>query len=335
MSTLPLPPVPAEVLDAAGAVACGKYTGAIPEINWSLLGAPYRRGRWWRHTHHKRWQYLALATDDLFCGAAIVDVGWTNTAFAYIFDRQQKRLLGHFSQDGVPGLTARINDYPSSGAASHFRFLGKHIHFAISHDAEATLDVDGHDFSLHATLCLHDAAPSLTAIGPVEGGAVHATVKSSAIPLQGSVEVAGRRWLLDGGVGSSDYSNGFLARDTAWRWASAHSRAIGFNLQAGYFGNNENALWLDGEIIGLGAASFDFDPTDPMGRWHITTDDGLLDVYFQPEGYRQENKNLLIAASRYIQPIGTFRGWVRAHRDAPLRVITDLVGVTEDHTARW
>ncbi|MDO8179526.1 MAG: DUF2804 domain-containing protein [Undibacterium sp.] len=331
-----LPAAPASAVSADGQANVGQYAGSLAQIDWSGLAAPYRRSRFWQYFHHKRWQYVALATDELFCGVAIVDVGWTNTAFAYLFERHQRKMLANFSQDGLPGLSAKLNAHPASGAASHFNFLGNTIRYQqLPGSQHYQLDVQCGTLSMHASFSAQDAAPSLLAIGPVAGGSVHATVKSSGMPLSGSVSVAGHRFDLAGGVASFDHSNGFLARETAWRWASAHSLDLGFNLQSGYFGNNENCLWLDGRLIALGAAQFDFDPTNILAPWHIYTDDGLLDLQFQPEGCRSENKNLLVAVSRYAQPVGTFSGWVKASADAPPRRVERLVGVTEDHFSRW
>lgn len=336
MSNLLLPAAPASVLKPDGQPAFGQFAGQPAQIDWSALAAPYRRGKIWQHFHHKRWQYLALATDSLFCGVAIVDVGWTNTAFAYAFERRQGKLIASFSQDGVPGLSARINSHPAGGAASSFHFFGKRISYRqLPGSQRYQLDLHCGEFSIEASFDAQDAPPCLLAVGPIAGGAVHATVKSAGMPLHGSLKVAGHSYDLKGGVASFDHSNGFLARETAWRWASAHSLELGFNLQSGYFGRHENALWLDGQLIRLGAAQFDFDPNQPLLPWHIYTDDGQLDLHFQPEGCRSENKNLLIAASRYAQPIGTFSGWVKASPNATRRRIERLVGVTEDHFSRW
>lgn len=331
----PLPPAPATLLDEAGLPHFGQFAGSIASLDWSGLAQPYRRSAWWQRLHHKRWQYVALATEQIFCGVAIVDVGWTNTAFAYVFDRQQRRLLGSFSQDGLPGLTAHLNHCPADGAASYFRLLGNSIRFW--HDAQQQcyqLIVDAGGCQIQAQLLPATAAPSLLAIGTV-ADSVHATCKSAGMPLRGEVRVGQHSFSLDQGCGSYDYSNGFLERETSWRWASAHDAAIGFNLQSGYFGDQENALWLDGQLIPLARADFEYDAAQPMRPWHITTADGLLDLHFHPEGMRAENKNLLIAASRYVQPIGTFEGWVRASPEAAPRRISQLAGVTEDHFSRW
>ncbi len=335
-SSIILPAAPNRTVDENGQPFFGKYAGAPSQIAWSGLSAPYHRSRFWQHFHHKHWQYVALVIDELFCGIAIVDVGWTNTAFAYAFDRKLGKLLANFSQDGLPGITAKLNACPAFGAASHFRFLGNRIEYQqLPGTAQYQLNLQCGDFKINANFAAENAAPCLLAVGAIQGGNVHATVKSAGMPLRGSVKVAGREYDLAGGVASFDHSNGFLARETSWRWASAHSLELGFNLQAGYFGNNENALWLDGQLISLGTAHFDFDADNILLPWHIYTDDGLLDLQFQPEGCRSENKNLLIAASRYAQPIGTFSGWVKASADAVPRRIENLPGVTEDHFSRW
>ncbi|MDC8758476.1 DUF2804 domain-containing protein [Janthinobacterium fluminis] len=327
-----LPAAPENLLTAEGRPRFGRYAGQVDAFDWHELAPPHARGAWWRRFHHKRWHYVALATPELFCGVAIVDVGWTNTAFAYIFDRRERRIVAEFSQDGVPGLTASLAG--NAGGASRFRFLSRRIGIECVGQRLYRLKVEGPGLRIAAEFG-PDLMPLLLACGPAAGGSAHATQKSTGLPLWGEAAYGAVRHSLDGGVASFDYSNGLLARETAWRWASAHSLDLGFNLQAGYFGAQENALWLDGQLYGLGAAHFDFQPAAPLAPWHIHTDDGLLDLHFKPEGARAKDKNLLVAASRYVQPIGTFSGWVRASADAPKRIVAQLAGVTEDHRSRW
>ncbi len=328
-----LPPAASLSLpDAEGYPPFGRFAGTAGRIDWSALRGPYARNALWRRLHHKRWHYVALSTEQLFCGLAIVDVGWTNTAFAYAFDRRRRAIVASFSQDGIPGITARVPDTPQG--TSHFRFAGRHIRCHTLDDGRHALELRCGDFRIDAEFSASNAMP-LLAVGPIEGGSVHATQKSPGMPLAGEVRVKGGKYDLGGGVASVDYSNGLLARETEWRWASAHRLDIGFNLQAGYFGGHENALWLDGRLVPLGLAVFDYDRTDPMKPWHIHTEDGLLDLHFEPEGMRQEDKNLLVAVSRYVQPIGSFSGWVKAAPDAAPREVRRLAGITEDHFSRW
>lgn len=330
-----LPAAPDNLLATDGTPRFGRYRGHLPAPDWASLAAPWQRSTLWRRFHHKRWQYVALSTQDLFCGIAIVDIGWTNTCFAYVFHRPSGTLLADLSQDGLPGLTAAVAHSLQAGQSSHFRAPGVNIRFDAQGHDRYQLQLQWKHLEIHAALA-QPAGDSLTACGPIiDGGSVHSTEKTTALAVTGEIRVAKQTYSLDQGVASLDYSNGLLARNTCWRWASAHSRSIGFNLQAGYFGTQENVLWLEGQMVALAAAQFTFDPQSPLQPWHIRTEDGLLDLQFQPEGARSENKNLLIAASRYIQPIGTFHGSVRLDAHAPAYAVKQLVGVTEDHFSRW
>ncbi|HJV87437.1 MAG TPA: DUF2804 domain-containing protein [Noviherbaspirillum sp.] len=329
----PLPTAPRQVPGPDGVPRFGRFTGATETIDWARLDAPYARSAFWRRTHHKRWHYVALTTDVLFCGMAIVDLGWSNTAFAYAFDRRLGKEVAAYSQNGLPGLGAQVAQQPGQGSAFHW--LGNRIAIQPLGAQRRQVLLHCGNFRIDAEFDASGTAPVLLAVGPICGGSVHATQKSPGMPLSGKVQAGGRTYDLRGGVASTDYSNGLLARRTAWRWASAHSLKLGFNLQDGYFEDRENALWLDGQLIPLAQARFEYDPANPLAPWHIHTDDGLLDLHFTPEGARRENKRLLIAASRYIQPVGTFSGWVKPAPDAPPRVVERLAGVTEDHFSRW
>lgn len=327
-----LPPAP-DALTVNGQARHGRYAGRLAHFDWAAL-AEQRSGlwRWW---HHKRWHYVGLGNDQVFIGVAIVHVGWTATAFAYLFDRTQRRLLADWSQDGLPGLQCQVEAAPLRGAKAWFRGPAARLSLDEARAETLRLKVQVRGLSLEAELDLHASPEPLLAIGPIEGGLAHATQKTTALPVRGWAEAAGQRFTLDGSFAAIDASNGLLAHDTAWRWASAHGPGIGFNLQDGYFGTQENVLWLDGQPIGLDAARFEFDPKAPLQPWRVHTADGLLDLTFTPEGARQENRNLGFAGSRYIQPIGSFSGWVRAAPKTEPRRVERLVGVTEDHHSRW
>jgi hypothetical protein len=270
-------------------------------------------------------------TDELFCGVAITDVGWGKSAFAYAFDRTRREIVGSFSQIGLPGATAEVGSH----ACGPCRF----------HSRGTSLDLDPHgqggyrlrvsSGSFRIDVAYHGKTPRLLAVGPVQGGSVHATQKSTALPMKGFAEAGGRRYTLDGGVASFDYSNGLLGRSTDGRWVSAHARGLGINLQAGYFGASENALWLDGMIVPVGAAHFEIERAGPLSPWRVCTDDGLVELRFTPEGVRRDDKQLIVASSRMTQQVGTFDGWVKAApADAP-RKVERLTGLTEDYSARW
>ena len=324
-----LPAAPRQVVGAGGQPLFGRYQGAAAAPAWTDLAPPHARGPLWRRLHHKRWHFVSLVTDELFVGLAIIDIGWSNSAFAYAFDRTRREIVDAFSPLGLPGVTAAVGATVQEGA--WFALPGRRI--AIEADGP-----HGHRLRLRAGRFRIDAeyggaGPRLLAVGPVnDGGAVHTTQKSPGLALCGRAEAGGRRFRLDGGVASFDYSNGLLGRRTAWRWISGHARGLGFNLQSGYFGDAENALWLDGELIALGPVAT---AIDAGGAWTMATGDGRLDLRFTPEGTRRDDKRLLLADSRLTQHVGRFDGWVKAAPGAPARPVAGLTGLAEDYSARW
>ena len=161
---------------------------------------------------------------------------------------------------------------------------------------------------------------------------MHTTQKSPGLALLGELQAYGRAYTLDGGVASYDFSNGLLGRRTAWRWISAHNARLGFNLQCGYFGDAENALWLDGMLVPLGRVEVE---VGLDGCWTMRTLCGLLEMRFTLEGTRCDDKQLLVASSRMRQHVGRFDGWVKAGADGPRHPVAGLAGLAEDYRARW
>jgi len=325
-----LPAAPPQLVHERGVPAFGMYRGIVPQLSWQPLPLPLLQ-RLTRKLHHKRWQYAAFAHADFFIGVAVVDVGWAASAFAYLFDRRQGRLLAEVDFTGAPHLHSRIDNHAFGDATFRrgsdciaFRHAGQRL--------ELTINTRPLQLAAHITLPAPDSV--LAAIAPANWQA-HATHKSGALPCSGYVECAGERWRLDACHTSLDASNGLLARDTSWRWASAHAGALGFNLQAGYMGDAENAVWLDGVPWRVGAAQFNFDAANPLLPWHIRTDDGCVALRFTPEGARYGDKNLLIASSRYVQPVGRFDGLLVHPLSGERYPVEALAGVTEDHHSRW
>jgi len=324
-----LPAAPLDVVGADGLPLCGRYQGLAGAPGWGRLAPPFARGGLWRRLHHKRWHFVSLVTDELFVGLVVIDIGWSNSAFAYAFDRSLGKVVEAFSLIGIPGLTAEVGATVAAGA--RFVLPGRRILIEADGEHGHRLRLRAGNFRIDAEYA--GAGPRLLAVGPVfDGGAVHSTQKSPGLLLHGSADAGGQRFRLDGGVASYDYSNGLLGRRTAWRWISAQGRDVGFNLQSGYFGDAENALWLDGELIPLGALQC---AIASDGAWSIATADGLLDLRFVPEGTRRDNKQLLVASSRLLQHVGRFDGWVKAAPAAPKRAVSTLAGLAEDYRARW
>jgi hypothetical protein len=324
---MPLPAAPRSPVTPDGRPAFGAHVGHILHVRWSGLRAPYARPFVWRALHAKRWQYVSIAGPQVIAAVAIVDIGWAASAFVYLFDRVTRRLRADLSFMGVPRLMARVADGPLGRST----FIAPGVWLSLS---PTRVRVRTPALTLRAELS-SPPAPALCAIAPIDGGLANCTHKTVGLAVRGQADCGGARFDLDGHTAALDHTSGLLARDTRWRWASGADPRLGLNLVQGFNGPVENAFWIDGELHPAGAAEFLFDAQRP-GRapWRIRTLDGKVDLTFTPEGERRQDKNLIVAVSRYVQPFGSFAGVFRPP-GRPEVTVRDLPGVTEDHVARW
>ena len=343
-----LQPVPERVLDAAGHPRIGTYAGALERVE--LRDGPGALSRLARFVRHKRWHYTLITTGEVLALAAVVDLGYTANAFTCAVDLKNREVLADESFLGPPPLV-RVGDRPARGLDACFRSLGVRIaasrgdsgdRYRIEAEVGAMRSRTHVPFRLEAELSAEGAPAPLTVIAPVANEGVNVTQKSSALRASGAVSVGGRRFSLEGGVAGTDYTQGLLARRTAWRWAFAQGRLpsgepIGLNLVEGFNEGaaeaNEDALWLDGGLFPLGRARFRLDRADYTRPWAIETDDGAARLDFTPLHVHHELRDYKLVRSRFVQIVGLFSGELR-HEGRTVR-IENLPGVTEDQDVLW
>jgi len=294
-----------------------------------------------RVLREKRWLYGALSTPELFIGYCVVDLGYAVTAFAYAFDIPSARLVVDRRVLVPPGLgevrqTERLQyaarcDHPA-GVFRVERWRDC---------AQMTVDVAVPGLAVHASIGCDVPAPSVTAIVPITGpgGAIDVTEKRALLPVRGPAALEGRRRALDGGLAGYDCGDGILASRTACRWGlhlgrTTDATPVALNLVQGFVGEAECALWLGDEVYPLGEGHIEPDPAGPLAPWRVASADGRVALVMEPVGAHTEAMNLGVIASRFVHPVGLYRGAVKLPGRADL-VLDGVAGVTEDQDVRW
>jgi len=345
MRTLEAPP--SSVLDPVSrAVIAGSFRGGLPPaVDFDALdvgGLPVVGAPLFRIAHEKRWIYAAIAAGDLFIGAAIVKLGYASNAFAFAFDRASGRMLADVSYLG-PTFFAQVNGSPREGASASFASQLQHVALLWRRapgEGVFTLTVRAGEMVVDARLSAAIAPPPIGVVAALgEKGLVNATEKGALLAVTGEATIGGETFSLDGGLGGYDYTHGYLARHTAWKWAFLLGRAdsgerVACNLVQGFVGEPECALWIDGALYPLAEGRFTFDPQRPQDPWQVRTEDDRVDLRFEPGGIHQEHKNLGVISSRFIQPVGCFSGTIRVPGREPL-VLSRALGVVEDQDVKW
>ena len=347
-----LPHAPASVADEAGEPRFGTYQGGLDAVDLRRLGASHRPGLGMRALKHKRWLYSFIATAEVVAIQAVADLTYTSNAFTVVVDLKDRRVLIDDSWLGLPGPFAKVSEKPGAGLDVRF------VHAAAELRASRPSSDDRYHLSarvgprlpllkprleLEASLLAAGAPPPLTVIAPVDGdGTINVTQKWGGMLAFGNLWARGKRFVLDGGVGGLDYTHGYLARRTAWRWGFMSGRLadgspVGLNLVEGFNETrddvNENALWLSGRLYPLSRARFTWNKADPLDAWKIETADGKVQLQFQPIGAHREERDLKVVKSHFVQPVGLFSGTIEAQGQK--YVVKDVPGVTEDQDILW
>lgn len=336
-----LPPPPRALVDPETRIpAFGAYRGELPGVHLGLLG----KGPLFSLLHRKRWLFGMIVEGELLVGFAIAHLGYVSQCFFFAFDRAAGRMLIDRSSLGLP-FQGEIGDAPAEGTVATFRDPLRHTSARITraHGASAyTVDISAPAFELHARLDTAGVAPAIGAVVALPGppaGLVQITQKHALLSVTGEARIAGQRRALNGGAAGIDYSQGFVSRRTAWRWAFALGRSrrgerVGLNLVEGFVGAPECALWIDGELYPLAEGRFTFDASRPLDPWQIRTADGGVDLRFTPVVLHSEVRDLGLVSSRYVQPVGSFSGSIRVEGREAIE-LDRVLGVVEDQAVLW
>lgn len=305
---------------------------------------PIPKGPLWKLVHDKRWTYVGIADERVFCGVAVVSLSYAATAIVFVLDRASGELLVDKSVVG-PASAIAFEDRGDGDRKATFK-LGR-TRVVLGSDAVTVDLVEGERPAHILARARGKGPPPLAAVVPIEGGYANATEKR-LVEVEGEVVAAGRRYLLGGhrpALAAYDHTAGYLARHTAWRWAlglgydATGKTRVAFNLVEGFVGEAECGGWVDDELFPFGEGRFEFDEARPLEPWRIHTTCGALDLVFEPAAIHAEQKNLLLVRSKFLQPVGAYRGTLRlpARNGGPERVLRleNLPGVTEHQDVLW
>lgn len=338
---------PELLIDSSGQPHWGIFPGSVARING--LEADYRNAlgkpvpRWQRHFHYKQFQYFGVISNDILIGCALADTAWLGLAFVYVFDARSGK-LHEYTWRSPLARAMQLSDSPTQGE-SHFRQPGIDIRLGYRNQNGVlvkTLKIDSRALSVQAEMV--ETTPftpmSLCTRAGINGW-VYAN-KVAGMPVTGQLRLADESMDLGalGACGHHDFSAGFMRRETFWNWAcfSGHQQDchVGINLSCGVNETSftENCLWLNGELIKVDTVRFEYNRDDLMQPWHVTSQDGQIELSFTPRGNHREKLNVGLFASNFNQLFGYFDGELRPAGRDPVE-IRQLNGFVEEQYAKW
>ncbi len=240
----------------------------------------------------KAWRYVGAFGPELMLCAASVRVGPLRTAWWAVWDRTRGRLIQR-SAKGRGGVEIEDGRLVVAGRSVRLR------------------------------LALAPGAP-VEVVSP-HGSEYAWTRKQGGVAATGWIEIGGDRRLLDLRA-VVDESAGYHARHTAWRWSAgvgsaASGMPVAWNLVEGLHDAreaSERTVWVGGEPHHVAPQPLALD---------LSAAGGLT---FRREATRARRESVLVVASDYEQPFGTFAG------ELPVGGrLAEGWGVMERHDVRW
>ena len=300
-------------------------------------------GRLQTHFGFNQFHFISLHNQDYTLACAIANVQYVATAFVYLFEHKTGQMHPYSFMQPL-GIKCKQSNHPFSGVSRFSKGNAKFSVLAMQNPNRYQLHITiGRDIQITAELSeqkIYEPTVVCTRAG-YNGWAF--TQKHTALDVEGnikwkqlSIPLAEEQF-----VGSSDWSCGFMRRETAWNWASISTilqdkTRLGLNLACGVNETsfNENTLWINGEPQPLAAAKFEFNRKNRMEPWKIQTADNKVDLAFVPEGCHREKINAFLVASNFSQLPGKYFGSIEdsAGRQYQLEGVNGLI---EDHYAKW
>jgi len=291
------------------------------------------------------WFAFGVTHPDLHLATLLLDLSPLTIAGLYLHDRRTQRTWSWTRP--APGARLGCVAPGPYGETSHVGLPGCRVvfrHLLEHRRHEVSLDVAGGGGRppLRAEFVVHedpDRVPPLAVQVPARPPWFLYTHKAFG-SAEGMVRVGDRRHLLEPerDVASLDEHRALWPLGMHWTWATVGSRLEDGRLLAVNLcdnshyrdpeGANENRLWLEPRILPLGAVRFDFEPDRPLRRWRLADSRDRVDLFFRPEGIREDRVCLGPVRLDYFQVCGTFTGRVRTPDGGKVR-IPDWFGVCE------
>jgi len=265
----------------------------------------------------KRWRYVGIFGEQLMACAARVQIGPARQSFWALqlpgepALRERTRLLPRRGEVTLTGPGGPIGGAPHAGGRPR---PGR---FAIrDRGVELILELAEQD-GIEAR-CPHGRSEVWTR-------------KQAGIRAHGTLALDGGQARPVEALAVIDDTAGFHARVTEWRWSAGvgvgtDGSALAWNLVAGINdppAGSERAVWRDGVPVEPGPVVFAEDLSEIVGP------DGER-LQFRAAAERSRRDNLLIVASDYRAPFGTFSGVLPGGIE-----LASGRGVMEHHRARW
>ncbi|MCL2264997.1 MAG: DUF2804 domain-containing protein [Treponema sp.] len=336
-----MPPISSPIVD--GNPVIGTWNRAFDKVDLQEIRRPYGYPipRWLMDYRIKEWQSFSVSNHFYLMEALFCNVRLFKMAQVILYDIKKEEKF--IFRKVKPGTGWRLPpSLANSSVDSHSSRFFFRIHSWLDADTiklDINIEATSKRPSLTAHLAYninHDTTPIAVSLDMSKRQIMYAY--KVLAPLQGDIVFAGKHMNLKAEACSglfTDYKGFF-----PYRMQTTYCSAAGFDDENRRFGfhiaenqtretnkNNENALWLNGNLTPLPPVLITM-PSGQESDWVIQDVEGMVDLTFTPKEQIKSSSNLIVTRADLNAPIGHYNGVLVSGGGEKIQ-IKNLLGIGE------
>ncbi|MDR0623121.1 MAG: DUF2804 domain-containing protein [Treponema sp.] len=302
----------------------GTWTRAFEEVDLLDIHRPYRYPlpRWIRDNRIKEWETFIIQDDRFYLEAILSNLKMYRMAQVFLYD---KNTLEQFTfRKVIPGSGWRLprSLYNTSMDSRSYGFFFRIHNWLDADTIKLDLDIEAARrrpaFTAHAEFDLNRGAAVPMVVSLSFTGQRNMYAFKAFTAVRGDVVFGGKHMSFNPEKCSGffhDYK-GFYPYRLRMVWCNG----MGFDGEGRRFGfsivenqtrethkNNENALWINGELTPLPPVRITM-PEGIESDWIIQDLEGMVDLVFTPREQVRSGINILVTHTEYETPLGYYNG---------------------------
>jgi len=306
----------------------GTWTKAFEEVDLLAIHKPYSIPllKSWKDTRIKEWQSFIIQDDRYFFQGQLCNFKLYRTADVVMYDRESKEKLEFHKL--IPGRGWRLPRglYNASVDSRSRKFFFRIHSWLDAENINVELDIERtpwrSGFTAHATFDCASGKTTPMAVNLLFSESRNMYAFKTFTEVWGDVVCGGRHIHLNPLKTSGLFCDfkGYYPYRMRSTWCSGMGfgdgdRRFGFTVGENQarepFSNNENALWINGELTPLPPVKITRNG-GPETDWIIQDMEGMVDLVFTPAVMGRNSRNLIFSTCEYENPLGFFNGTVVA-----------------------
>ncbi|MFW9847586.1 MAG: DUF2804 domain-containing protein [Candidatus Thorarchaeota archaeon] len=332
--------VPLDLLDEKGHLT---EPGYATKLHWRYDRSKIKAG--WHRI--KEWDYYYILNENYGITFTLSDLGYAGLISVVWLDFQRKT---YQTVDSLAFLTKGRFNFPPKSDTGNLVYEDKKIKLSYTiTEGKRRINVECPEFQtengdrgLQGEIIL-DQDPNMDTMviathWPNKKKKFYYNQKINCMPADGSITVGDTvyEFRSESSFGGLDWGRGNWTYKNRWFWGSAsgllEGEPFGWNIGYGFSDRtpaSENMVFYKGVAHKLDQVTFHYDKNDYLKPWKITSNDGRLEMDFEPLLDRYGKFNLLFLKSVQHQVFGHFTGKVVLD-DGTILDVNRFLGFAED-----